>query len=41
MKYQRLKKNADFQKLFKKGKRVFSRTLTVIYSPAKEKTVMG
>lgn len=41
MKYQRLKKNADFQKLFKKGKRVFSRTLTVIYSPAKQKTVMG
>ncbi|MDE7401476.1 MAG: ribonuclease P protein component [Clostridia bacterium] len=41
MKYQRLKKNADFQKLFKKGKRVFSRTLTVIYTPAKEKTVMG
>ncbi|MDE6075360.1 MAG: ribonuclease P protein component [Clostridia bacterium] len=41
MKYQRLKKNADFQKLFKKGKRVFSRTLTVIYSPARQKTVMG
>ncbi len=41
MKYQRLKKNADFQKLFKKGKRVFSRTLTVIYTPAREKTVMG
>lgn len=42
MKYQRLKKNGDFQKLFKKGKRVFSRFLTVIYSPAKgEKSVMG
>lgn len=41
MKYSRLKKNGDFQKLFKKGKRVFSRTLTVIYSPAREKTVMG
>ena len=41
MKYKRLKKNADFQKLFKKGKRVFSRSLTVIYTPAREKTVMG
>ncbi|MDE7163261.1 MAG: ribonuclease P protein component [Clostridia bacterium] len=41
MKYKRLKKNADFQKLFKKGKRVFSRTLTVIYTPARERTVMG
>ncbi len=41
MKYSRLKKNADFQKLFKKGKRVFSRTLTVIYTPARDKTVMG
>ena len=41
MQYVRLKKNADFQKLFKKGKRVFSRTLTIVYSPAKEKTVMG
>lgn len=42
MKYQRLKKNGDFQKLFKKGKRTFSRFLTVIYSPSKgEKSVMG
>ena len=42
MKYRRLKKNGDFQKLFKNGKRVFSRFLTVIYSPAKgDKSVMG
>ena len=41
MKYVRLKKNTDFQKLFRKGKRVYSRYLTVIYRPAEEKTVMG
>ena len=41
MKYSRLKKNGDFQRLFKKGKRAYSKTLTVIYSPAREKTVMG
>ena len=34
MKYARLKKNADFRKLFDGGKRVFSPCLTVIYSPA-------
>ena len=41
MQYGRLKKNGDFQKLFKKGKRVFSPALTVIYSPCREKTQMG
>ena len=41
MKYGRLKKNGDFQKLFKRGKRVFSPLLTVIYSPCREKTLMG
>lgn len=42
MKYLRLKKNNDFQRLFKKGKRAYSRLLTVIYLPAKaDKTVMG
>lgn len=41
MKYQRLKKNADFQRLFKKGKKVFSKDLTIIYTPCKSKTVMG
>ena len=41
MQYGRLKKNGDFQKLFKKGKRVFSPVLTVIYSPCRESTVMG
>lgn len=40
MKYLRLKKNGDFLKLFKKGKRVFSPYLTVIYSPSK-KPYMG
>lgn len=34
MDYLRLKKNGDFLKLFKKGKRVYSRSLTVIYSPS-------
>ena len=33
MKYARLKKQADFQKLFHKGKRAFSPSLTVIYAP--------
>lgn len=41
MKYSRLKKNGDFQRLFKKGKRAYSKTLTVIYSPSKGETVMG
>lgn len=40
MKYLRLKKSGDFSKLFKKGKRVFSPCLTVIYLPSKQ-TVMG
>lgn len=41
MRYKRLKKNNDFQKLFKKGKRAFSPCLTVIYAPAKCVSVMG
>lgn len=41
MQYLRLKKNGDFLKLFKKGKRVYSDCLTVIYSPSKDKCVMG
>ena len=40
MKYYRLKKQADFQRLFNKGKRAFSPSLTVIYRPS-EKMVMG
>ena len=36
MKYLRLKKQSDFQKLFQKGKRAFSPTLTMLYFPAKE-----
>jgi len=40
MKYLRLKKSGDFSKLFKKGKRVFSPCITVIYIPSKQ-TVMG
>lgn len=41
MQYKRLKKNNDFQKLFKKGKRVFSPYITIIYTPAKDGTTMG
>ena len=42
MKYFRLKKQADFQKLFKKGKRAFAPSLTAIYFPSKlQKTTMG
>lgn len=40
MKYYRLKKQADFQRLFQKGKRAFSPTLTVVYRPS-DKTTMG
>ena len=40
MKYLRLKKQTDFQKLFKSGKRLFSPSLTVIVKPAKQ-TTMG
>lgn len=40
MQYFRLKKQADFQRLFNKGKRAFSSSLTVIYRPA-EKMTMG
>lgn len=40
MKYLRLKKQADFQKLFHSGKRIFSPSLTVIYRQS-EHTVMG
>ena len=40
MNYLRLKKQADFQRLFKKGKRAFSLSLTIVYQPSKT-TVMG
>ena len=34
MKYLRIKKNSDFQRLFKRGKKVFSPYLTLIYFPS-------
>ena len=34
MKYLRIKKNADFQKLFNKGKKVFSPNITLLYFSA-------
>ena len=34
MNYLRLKKNTDFQKLFNRGKRVFSPCLTLLYFPS-------
>ena len=34
MKYIRLKKQADFQKLFGRGKRAFSPSLTLLYRPS-------
>ena len=40
MEYNRLKKQADFQRLFQKGKRAFSPALSVIYRPC-EKMTMG
>ena len=36
MKYLRLKKQADFQKLFQSGRRVFSQSLTMIIKPSKD-----
>ena len=40
MKYYKLKKQADFQRLFQKGKRAHSPSLTMLYRPA-EKMTMG
>ena len=40
MNYLRLKKQADFQRLFQKGKRAFSPSLTVVYCKA-DKMTMG
>ena len=40
MKYLRIKKQADFQRLFQKGNRAFSPSLTLLYVPA-EKMRMG
>ncbi len=34
MKYLRIKKNADFQKLFRQGKKVFSPDITLLYFPS-------
>ena len=39
MKYLRLKKQADFQRLFQKGKRVFSPSLTILYRPSAKMTM--
>ena len=36
MNYLRIKKNTEFSRLFKKGKRVFSPALTLIYCPSRE-----
>lgn len=40
MKYYRLKKQADFQRLFNKGKRAFSPSLTIVYRSS-DKMTMG
>ena len=40
MQYNRLKKQADFQRLFNKGKRAHSASLSVVYRPS-EKMTMG
>ncbi len=40
MKYLRIKKQAEFQRIFQKGKRVFSPSLTILYRPD-ERTKMG
>lgn len=40
MKYLRIKKNTDYQKLFNKGKKAFSPYISLIYLPS-QKTRMG
>ena len=40
MKYLRIKKQADFQRLFQKGKRAHSSSMTVLYRPS-DKMRMG
>ena len=40
MNYLRIKKNTDFQKLFNRGKRVFSPCITLLYFPSST-TSMG
>ena len=40
MKYLRLKKQTDFQKLFQKGKRAYSISVMMVYRPS-DKTYMG
>ena len=40
MKYGRLKKNSDFQKLFRTGQRVYSPALPVVYSASRSR-LMG
>ena len=35
----RLKKRSDFDKVFKKGKRVYTKTFLFVYVPAKEKKI--
>ncbi len=40
MKYEKVKKQAEFTRLFQKGKRGFSSSLTLVYRPA-ERTRMG
>ena len=39
MNYYRLKKQSDFNRLFQKGKRAFSPSLTMLYSPNKKMTM--
>jgi len=41
MRYAKIKKNGDFTRMFKKGKRVYSAYLTAIYLPSKSGTAMG
>ncbi len=40
MRYERLKKQSEFERVFKSGKRAFSPTLTLVYRPS-DKPKMG
>lgn len=37
--YTRLKKNSDFQRMFARGKKIFSPALVILYMPAKQNSL--
>lgn len=41
MRYAKIKKNSEFSRMFRKGKKVYSAYLTAIFIPSKNGTSMG